>query len=48
MPRPDAPAPRPRAKRQKARKPDAAATRENILAVAREEFAEHGLAGARV
>jgi len=48
MPRPDAPASRPRAKRQKARKPDAVATRENILAVAREEFAEHGLAGARV
>ncbi len=36
------------AEKPRARKPDAAATRENILAVAREEFAEHGLAGARV
>ena len=30
------------------RKPDAAATRENILFVARQEFATHGLSGARV
>ena len=30
------------------RKPDPARTREDILQVAREEFAEHGLAGARV
>jgi AcrR family transcriptional regulator len=30
------------------RKPDAEKTRQNILAVARQEFAEHGLSGARV
>ena len=30
------------------RKPDAEKTRQNILAVARQEFAEHGLSGARI
>ena len=34
--------------RKRARKPDPDATRENILAVAREEFAEKGLSGGRV
>jgi AcrR family transcriptional regulator len=33
---------------ERPRKPDAALTRQDILAVAREEFAEHGLSGARV
>jgi AcrR family transcriptional regulator len=33
---------------RRVRKPDAAATRENILSAARKEFAEHGLSGARV
>jgi AcrR family transcriptional regulator len=34
--------------RQPARKPDAERTRRDILAVARQEFAAHGLSGARV
>lgn len=34
--------------RPRKRKPDPAATKENILTVARAEFAEHGLSGARV
>ncbi len=33
---------------RRSRKPDPAATRQNILAVARSEFVEHGLSGARV
>ena len=41
---PNAPTPAER----RSRKPDPAATRQNILAVARSEFAEHGLSGARV
>ena len=40
--------PRPRHQTHPPRKPDAEKTRQNILAVARREFAAHGLSGARV